>query len=162
MPAPLWHWQYFQTQPHDLKLAGNKDNYNGALWNRKINRHWSMVSSPKFDHKLNTFIGPSHFCELVSPEAKDRLASERARTCSSAALIPWSTGSTPDRGNNSKTLPYPALPKIYHLLSKEQQTEFNSDLCKLWVANGFAWHAINAPETHKFFQKWLPNAMLPD
>ncbi|QRW25160.1 hypothetical protein RhiXN_07109 [Rhizoctonia solani] len=72
MPAPLWHWQYFQTQPHDLKLAGNKDNYNGALWNRKINRHWSMVSSPKFDHKLNTFIGPSHLFAL-SPVVEKRL-----------------------------------------------------------------------------------------
>ncbi|QRW03496.1 hypothetical protein RhiLY_02495 [Ceratobasidium sp. AG-Ba] len=53
------------------------------------------------------------------------------------------------------------LPSI-HSLSPEQQKQFESDLCKLWVANGFAWHAINQPQTQIFFQKWLPEARLPD
>ncbi|KAF8593547.1 hypothetical protein BDV93DRAFT_584914, partial [Ceratobasidium sp. AG-I] len=44
----------------------------------------------------------------------------------------------------------------------EQQKRFESDLCKLWVANGFAWHAINQPETRIFFQNWISDAKLPD
>ncbi|CCO34060.1 hypothetical protein BN14_08152 [Rhizoctonia solani AG-1 IB] len=32
MPAPLWHWQYFQTRPHNLKLPGNRDHYNGGIY----------------------------------------------------------------------------------------------------------------------------------
>ncbi|KDN35726.1 hypothetical protein RSAG8_11349, partial [Rhizoctonia solani AG-8 WAC10335] len=49
-----------------------------------------------------------------------------------------------------------------HHLSKEQQAELEADLCKLFVANGWAWHGINGPETQIFFEKWFPATTLPD
>jgi hypothetical protein len=47
-------------------------------------------------------------------------------------------------------------------LSKELQTRFESDICKLWVANGWSWNSINNPETHLFFESWRPEAKIPD
>jgi hypothetical protein len=47
-------------------------------------------------------------------------------------------------------------------LSHEQQQRFESDLCKMFVANGFAWNAVNQPQTHLFFEAWIPGAKLPD
>ncbi|KAF8595789.1 hypothetical protein BDV93DRAFT_416285, partial [Ceratobasidium sp. AG-I] len=47
-------------------------------------------------------------------------------------------------------------------LSKELQTRFESDICKLWVANGWSWNSINNPQTRMFFDSWRPEAKLPD
>ncbi|CAE6454793.1 unnamed protein product [Rhizoctonia solani] len=185
MPAPLWHWQYFQTRPHNLKPPGDRDHYNGGIyantWCRTCITSCTSVMEQEDRKALEdgvisevrpqtellcqalSFVCPipgrreafeAHIrsCEQIPPEAKDRLVSERMRTHSL----------TPDSGNRSEASPHPALAIIYNLLSKQQQDKFNSDLCKLWIANGFAWHAINAPETYNFFQKWLPGATLPD
>ncbi|QRW17960.1 hAT family dimerization protein [Rhizoctonia solani] len=185
MPASLWHWQYFQTRPHNLKSPGDRDHYNGGIYantwcrtciascisvmeqedqkaleegviskvrpqNELLRQALSLVRP--IPGRREAFEAHIRSCEQIPPEAKDRLASERMRTHSL----------TPNTENHSKLSPHPAPATIYNLLSKEQQDEFNFDLCKLWIANGFAWHAINAPETYKFFQKWLPGATLPD
>lgn len=43
------------------------------------------------------------------------------------------------------------------------QEEFESDLCKLFVACGVSWNSANNPQTHEFAEKWLPDDVsVPD
>jgi hypothetical protein len=42
-----------------------------------------------------------------------------------------------------------------------ESKEFHTDLLHLFVANGFALHAINSVQTGLFFDKYLPGAELP-
>ncbi|KAJ7746992.1 ribonuclease H-like domain-containing protein [Mycena metata] len=46
--------------------------------------------------------------------------------------------------------------------NEEQQTEFGADLCKLFVVCGWSWNTVSNPEFKGFFQKYLPQASLPD
>ncbi|KAK6974145.1 hypothetical protein R3P38DRAFT_2472543, partial [Favolaschia claudopus] len=45
--------------------------------------------------------------------------------------------------------------------SAEQQEEFGPDLCRLFVACGWSWNAVDNPQFKIFFQKYLPAAILP-
>ncbi|KAF8593718.1 hypothetical protein BDV93DRAFT_460449 [Ceratobasidium sp. AG-I] len=47
-------------------------------------------------------------------------------------------------------------------MSAEQQKRFETDLCKLFVANGYPWSSVNNPETHIFYNTWFPEISLPD
>lgn len=50
-------------------------------------------------------------------------------------------------------------PKVGH----GTQEEFESDLCKLFIACGVAWNSANNPQTHKFAERWFPaNVLVPD
>ncbi|KAJ7167705.1 hypothetical protein C8R46DRAFT_812141, partial [Mycena filopes] len=44
----------------------------------------------------------------------------------------------------------------------EQQTEFGSDLCKLFVTCNFAWNIAQNPEFQLFISKYIPGAVIPD
>jgi hypothetical protein len=35
-------------------------------------------------------------------------------------------------------------------------------MCKLLIAIRAPWNAANNPQTHLFFQKWIPGAVVPD
>lgn len=98
-------------------------------------------------------------CEGISAEARTCLANERTNT--PTHLSPQPSNSSHKSGSNNTPAHLLHAP-TQGILSREQQTELEADLCKLWVANGWAWHAINGPETQTFFQKWFPTATLPD
>jgi hypothetical protein len=98
-------------------------------------------------------------CCLIDARAKARLSAE------ASAHSPTRLSSSP--GLDSKlfdglTTPYRGDTPGSAYLSTEQQKRFESDLCKLWVANGWSWNSVNNPQTHDFFQKWRPEANLPD
>lgn len=40
-------------------------------------------------------------------------------------------------------------------------TEFASDMCKLFVACGFAWNSADNPEMRIFLEKWIPGVRVP-
>jgi hypothetical protein len=42
------------------------------------------------------------------------------------------------------------------------QSEFGEDLCKLLISIRASWNSANNPQTHIFFQKWVPGAVVPD
>jgi hypothetical protein len=42
------------------------------------------------------------------------------------------------------------------------QKDFCNDLCKLIVANGWAWRSANNPETRIFMNKWTGGGIVPD
>jgi hypothetical protein len=42
------------------------------------------------------------------------------------------------------------------------QKEFHDDICKLLVANGWAWRSANNPETRLFMNKWTGGGLVPD
>jgi hypothetical protein len=44
----------------------------------------------------------------------------------------------------------------------ELQKDFRNDLCKLMVANGWAWRSANNPETCIFMNKWTGGGIVPD
>jgi hypothetical protein len=44
----------------------------------------------------------------------------------------------------------------------ELQKDFRNDLCKLMVANGWAWRSANNPETRIFMNKWTGGGLVPD
>ncbi|KAJ7248006.1 hypothetical protein C8J57DRAFT_1240516 [Mycena rebaudengoi] len=46
--------------------------------------------------------------------------------------------------------------------ASSQQDVLEQDLCKLFVANGWSGQAVGNPETKMFFDKYLPQAKLPD
>jgi hypothetical protein len=68
----------------------------------------------------------------------------------------WEHGSDTDSLASGPILPTPTH------LSKEQQKLVESDLCKMWEANGFPWQAINQLQTRIFFRNWFATAKLPD
>jgi hypothetical protein len=42
------------------------------------------------------------------------------------------------------------------------QHDLGLDMCNVFVSCGFPWNAAHNPELLKFFQKWLPGAVVPD
>lgn len=94
-------------------------------------------------------------CEVIDVRAKARLDAE---------VTPSRAGSLEDSRHPEGVSPNPyrgATPGDTHL-SKELQTRFESDICKLWIANGWSWNSINNPQTRMFFDIWRPEAKLPD
>ena len=94
-------------------------------------------------------------CNVIDVRAKARLSAEAS---------PSRAGSLEDSRQSEG-----ALPNLYrggtpgdNCLSKELQTRFESDICKLWIANGWSWNSINSPQTRMFFDAWRPEAKLPD
>ncbi|KAJ7041926.1 ribonuclease H-like domain-containing protein [Mycena alexandri] len=67
----------------------------------------------------------------------------------------FNTSSSSKRRRTSETSRVPVW-------NDEQQTEFGADLCKLFVVCGWSWNTVSNPEFKGFFQKYLPQASLPD
>lgn len=53
-----------------------------------------------------------------------------------------------------ETLPKPSM-------SREQQSEFAADVCRLLVICNIAWWAVDQPYWRAFFEKWQPAAYMP-
>ncbi|KAF8755047.1 hypothetical protein RHS01_05511 [Rhizoctonia solani] len=157
MPASLWHWQYFQTRPHNLKSPGDRDHYNGGIYANT----WcctciaSCISvmeqedQKALEEGVISKVQPQTelLCQalsLVCPIPGCREAFEaHIRSCEQIPLEAkdrlaserMRTHSlTPNTENHSKLSPHPAPATIYNLLSKEQQDKFNFDLWPiLWT-----------------------------
>ncbi|KAG8707863.1 hypothetical protein FRC11_007073, partial [Ceratobasidium sp. 423] len=114
---------------------------------------------PPVSGRRESFESHIRRCKRINPTAKVRLAQERSRftTLSSA----WPVNSA-QGGPDSQALVHPVCTPTRPPPSKERQARFESDLCKLWVANEWAWRAIDEPETQRFFRKWFPTVALPD
>ncbi|KAG8786751.1 hypothetical protein FRC12_016282 [Ceratobasidium sp. 428] len=183
MPPKLWHWEYFEPRKASPGSKASKD-YHGknntfvnawcnACLAEKVNalrqedataKENGLVLSVRTNNELidcarslvdsvsgrrESFEAHIKKCQLIDSRAKLRLESD----CATPEPTLDASQSMSRLRLNS-----PGMGK----LSPEQQRLFESDLCKLWVANGFSWHAINQPQTQIFFQKWLPDAKLPD
>ncbi|QRV84724.1 hAT family dimerization protein [Ceratobasidium sp. AG-Ba] len=191
MPPKLWHWEYFSPRnvTSDSKPLKDYHGKNGtflnawcnACLNEKINtlrqegtaakesgQLLSLHTEVELTEHARTLVEPvsgrregfeAHIkrCKHIDPQAKARLENETSMRTPNRV--------TPDVPRNA-LLSVPcqtsSSPGLLSGLSKDQQKRFESDLCKLWVANGFPWHAINQPQTQLFFQNWLPEAKLPD
>jgi hypothetical protein len=95
-------------------------------------------------------------CKLIGKGAKAQLQRDSAlvrNAFSSASPL------ASEHGNDAEAS---AFSLALNQLSKPEQECFESDLCKLFVPNRFAWHAVNQLQTQIFFQNWLPDAKLPD
>ncbi|EUC55842.1 DUF659 family protein, partial [Rhizoctonia solani AG-3 Rhs1AP] len=187
MTAKLWHWKYFQTHPHTSKSGkGLRSNQHyQTAWCRACILAYTEVLHQKdledmgrglvsevrsLDECLSQaflairpvagrregFEPHIRSCERIDPAAKARLAQERAHLLLESS--PWL--SDPNQEGISDITKHLVHPT--HNLSKKQQAELEADLCKLFVANGWAWQGVNGPETQIFFQKWFPAATLPD
>lgn len=99
-------------------------------------------------------------CNLIDLKAKARLARESARPPSSSNTN--SSRHLQDHSSDTESASSRGSSPGLTLLSKEQQKRFESDLCKLWVANGWAWNGVIQPQTRIFFRDWVPGAKLPD
>ncbi|CAE6484295.1 unnamed protein product [Rhizoctonia solani] len=191
MPSKLWHWEYFQTRPcsspTEKDLYRNHQLYRNAWCRACISAHieathrkdmedfdpgvasdlqcpeellQAFSAVPPVSGRRESFESHIRRCKLISPVAKARLAQERAQFITHSSF--WPSHSTQDGGAESRALVHPVRAPNRPTLSKEKQTSFESDLCKLWVANEWAWHAIDKPETQRFFRKWFPMVALPD
>ena len=49
-----------------------------------------------------------------------------------------------------------------HIWDQGCQNDFAADLCKLFVACDIPWNIADHPQFHLFFEKWLPDAQLPE
>ncbi|KAG8708309.1 hypothetical protein FRC11_006576 [Ceratobasidium sp. 423] len=101
-------------------------------------------------------------CNHINPRAKEHLQQE-ASAHTSGRLATQSTSNTSSHAASSSAalLSEPQHPQV-QIFSPEQQRHFESDLCKLFVANGYAWNSINNPQTQIFYRNWVPGATLPD
>lgn len=99
-------------------------------------------------------------CNLVSAQAKAKLAQQSCSAPDRSKTA--SLQCTQDHSSDIKSSSCRRSSPGTGFLSKEQQQRFESDLWKLRVANNFSWLAVNQPQTHIFFQTWLPGAKLSD
>jgi hypothetical protein len=47
-------------------------------------------------------------------------------------------------------------------LNKDHQAEFDTDLCRMFVACGIPWLVANHPTFQKWSARWIPSAKVPD
>jgi len=55
-----------------------------------------------------------------------------------------------------------AIDDVYNMWTQSQQADFGADFCRMLIANNISWNTANNPETHIFFDKYLPQAHIPD
>ncbi|KAH7305757.1 hypothetical protein B0J17DRAFT_719574 [Rhizoctonia solani] len=191
MPPQLWHWKYFEKNPcanSTSKKNNNSQHYPKAwchacilahvetllqkdledvrhgvlseVWATQELRTQAFLSVPSVSGRRKGFEPHIRSCKWIDPDAQTYLAREHTQSLADSSSIPLS--SAPDGSSDSNASIHSVHAPICHQLSKEQHADLDSDLCKLWVANWWAWHGINAPETQAFFQKWFPAVTLPD
>ncbi|KAK0183908.1 hypothetical protein F5146DRAFT_1125993 [Armillaria mellea] len=103
-------------------------------------------------------------CDYAEEAAKNWVAGENAKK--EIALLDIS-----EEGRLEDGAPNPAIKSSLKQatfavvqskpLNRTQQTEFNSDLLKFFVATNLAWNAMSNPYVRYFFGKWIPGAHLP-
>ncbi|KAG8791459.1 hypothetical protein FRC12_009168 [Ceratobasidium sp. 428] len=145
---------------HQKDLEDVKHGVSSEIRANDTLRTQAFLAIPSVSGRREGFEPHIRSCKLIDSEAKASLARERTRLAAHSS--PLSSGSAQDGSSDSEASTHPAYAPIHDRLSKEQQSELESDLCKLWVANGWAWHSINGPETQAFFLKWFPAVTLPD
>ncbi|KAG8705099.1 hypothetical protein FRC09_003158 [Ceratobasidium sp. 395] len=175
MPPRLWHWYYFGAREEGVAKSKQTDCYSESrvffkTWcntclAQKINelrqsdansrangqitqgrtqdelRKDAMDDSDAIPGRREVFEAHILSCKSIDPRAKQR--------------VQQGTGSTTiiDQMVSGVTLNAP---------SDSKQRDFESNFWKLFIANGFAWHAVNHLETRNLFGTWTPGAKLPD
>ncbi|KII89273.1 hypothetical protein PLICRDRAFT_175485 [Plicaturopsis crispa FD-325 SS-3] len=72
------------------------------------------------------------------------------------------TASTPDSPSPLKKAKSGSFNSTPTKWSPNHQTEFDQDLCNVFVACGIPWNAAANPQLKLFTQKWIPGAKVPD
>ncbi|KAK7029256.1 hypothetical protein R3P38DRAFT_2703759, partial [Favolaschia claudopus] len=129
----------------------------------------TSTASPAYQYPppppLPNFSIPPPFPSSMSPPSNSLLFS------------PYPASPSPSMYSNSSLEPPSPYPDSPHLKRRrtstssfsqgppvwaaEQQEEFGQDLCRLFVACGWSWNAVENPQFKIFFQKYLPTAILP-
>lgn len=130
----------------DLRLAKTKAN--------KENTSPITPSQPS-----TSTITPQSTNSNLSPLIfQDSPLSNRATRIDSRPLQRQKTANLEDSPIGSsfygETLPKPSM-------SREQQSEFAADVCRLLVICNIAWWAVDQPYWRAFFEKWQPAAYMP-
>ncbi|KAF5368688.1 hypothetical protein D9615_010307 [Tricholomella constricta] len=140
--------------------ALTRDEATCELYTRKRRRHEKENRAAPADHVETLQRSPDDVVQLSSPIA----GSLRSDTLSVNA----STPSPLSRTYSNTSISSSVDPLIFYgetlphsRFSRSTQDEFNADLCRLLVVCNIAWWAVENPYWRGFFNKWLPNALLP-
>jgi hypothetical protein len=122
-------------------------------------------------------LSPDRFGSNLRQEVLDDLAQLKANKENTPALNQhtpqpltgvYSYNSPPLQNSNiprplkRKMTAETALEDIHDMWTQTQQAEFGADFCKMLVASNVSWNMANNPETYLFFDKYLPQARIPD
>lgn len=106
----------------------------------------------------------SHLCERVFDELDVKADKENSLPgTDSPALQP--SASSPlkrSRSNAADSSFSGAYSESQGQWTAAQQEEFVVDFCKLLVANDISWNFAINPQTHRFFAKYRPEAIIPE
>ncbi|KDN35540.1 hypothetical protein RSAG8_11497, partial [Rhizoctonia solani AG-8 WAC10335] len=98
----------------------------------------------------------------IHPSAKDRLAKESLTHASGPSAAATGPNTSSQTTSGPAKLQFGSQLAPAAKFSSEQQRRFESDLCKLFVANGYAWNSVNNPQTQIFYQNWTYTVKVHD
>ncbi|KAF5374107.1 hypothetical protein D9615_008815 [Tricholomella constricta] len=140
--------------------ALTRDEATRELYTRKRCRHEKENRAAPADHVETLQRSPDDVVQLSSPIA----GSLRSDTLSVNASTPSPLSRTYSNTSISSSVdPLTFYGEIlpHSRFSRSTQDAFNADLCRLLVVCNIAWWAVENPYWRGFFNKWLPNALLP-
>ncbi|KZV99187.1 hypothetical protein EXIGLDRAFT_831738 [Exidia glandulosa HHB12029] len=100
----------------------------------------------------------------AEPKSKD---SSTAAVGSSSASASGSTAAASTNGQPASAPPAKmARQSAFTVTTKARftpavQKDFESDVCRLFIANDWSWNGVENPTTEMFFEKWVPGSQLP-